>query len=99
MPEGHHIFSKVRIIDFIHPTDPENYAKWRNKIWAKHIDFLICDDHSKPVLAIEVDGTSHQSVKRMERDDFVDKVFDDVNFKLYRVPVGSDFSKILSELL
>ncbi|GAG00424.1 unnamed protein product [marine sediment metagenome] len=98
VPGEYYIFSKVRIIDFIEPIDKANYAKWRNKIWAKHVDFLICDQQSKPVMAIEVDGKSHRRPDRIERDKFVDKVFADTGLELQRIRVGSVFSTELEKI-
>ncbi len=98
------VFPKVRLADFIEVTvrGPE-YQGWLNKIKSKHVDFLIWDVlNNKIALAIELDGSSHNSEKMRVRDEFVNKLYERVNVKLKRVRVGSDFlteTKNMSELL
>ncbi len=44
----------------------------KNKIQAKHIDFLLCEKEStRPLLVIELDGSSHEKPNRIQRDDFL----------------------------
>lgn len=58
----------------------------RNRIDRKHIDFLLCDPHTmQPLLAIELDDSTHRRPDRMERDRFVDAVFEQVGLPLLRV--------------
>ena len=40
-------------------------TKRRNQILPKHVDFLICNDRMTPLLAIELDGGSHNKPSRM----------------------------------
>jgi hypothetical protein len=91
LPQGFYVFPKIRIIDFIAPTD-NNYA-WRNKIWAKHVDFLICNQYFTPVMAIEVNGGSHQRWDRKERDYFVNEVFRGAKLPLKTVNLGASFAE------
>ena len=45
-----------------------------NRVQAKRIDFLLCDKRTlTPLVAVELDDSSHDSPKRAKRDDFVDK--------------------------
>lgn len=92
----HTIFPKVRLADFIE-VDAHDHIydrTWWNKIRPKHVDFLIWDlVESKIVLAIELDGYSHNSVHMQERDGFVDDLYETVGVRLERVEVGSDFKK------
>ncbi len=96
LPEGFNIFPKIRIIDFIDPNSRE--YKWRNKIWAKHIDFLICDSNFKPVLAIELNGKSHQRKDRVERDEFIKQIFIGAKLPLEFVNVGSNFENSVTRI-
>ena len=42
---------------------------WRNRIHAKHIDFVLCDPGNlQPILCIELDDPSHNRPDRIERD-------------------------------
>ncbi len=66
---------------------------FRNKIKSRHIDFLICDREStKPLLAIELDGYSHNNYNRIKRDDFVDSAYKDIRLPVERLRVACDFA-------
>lgn len=76
------VFPKVRLADFIYcPRTTRNFYTWFNKISAKHIDFLICDLNAKPLLAVELNDNSHDTVAGKKRDDFVDDVYYNVKLK------------------
>ncbi len=87
------IFSKVRLADFIETTAKgKEYYTWFNKIKSKHIDFLVWDIKKNIIaIGIELDGNSHESVKMRERDDFVNKLYKQINFPLKRIKVGKNF--------
>tara|TARA_B100002051_G_scaffold276170_2_gene322905 strand:+ start:3761 stop:4252 length:492 start_codon:yes stop_codon:yes gene_type:complete len=94
------VFPKVRLGDFVQ-VDSEEYRnrKWWNMIRAKHVDFLIWDlVERKIVLAIEVDGKSHNSEKMIKRDEFVNDLYKQVGLDLKRVKVGVSFEKVCSEI-
>lgn len=57
-----------------------------NKIQSKSIDFVITEPNLKIKLCIELDDYTHQRSKRVQRDEFVNKLFTDLNIKLIRVP-------------
>ncbi len=83
------IFSKVRISD-IFKTQNKEYSKYLsalNKINSRHVDFLLCSPKTgKPILAIELDDKSHQRPDRVERDNFVNGLFEEKNLSLLRYP-------------
>ena len=65
----------------------EAYQTYLNKIDRKRVDFLLCDSKTlKPVLAIELDDSSHEHPNRQERDAFVEQVFQTAQLPLVRVP-------------
>jgi hypothetical protein len=69
------LFAKVRLADVVYVT--KGTGAWRthlNRIDRKHLDFVICDTDLAPVLAVELDDSSHDGEKRKERDGFVDQV-------------------------
>lgn len=68
-----------------------NY-KGFNKIQSKCIDFVITEPNLKIKLCIELDDYTHKRPKRIARDDFLDKLFYDVNIKLIRIPVQSFYN-------
>jgi len=90
------VLSKVRIEDFV-DTVHEGFDEkevWgnRNRIKSRHVDFLICDlVTTKPILAIELDGNSHNRLDRRKRDDFINKLYSDIELRVEHIPVGSNF--------
>jgi very-short-patch-repair endonuclease len=95
------IFTKVRLADFVEvKTSKEEYQKWWNKIRSKHVDFLVWDtQNSKIVLAVEVDGKSHESEKMIASDAFKDKMYTTIGISLHRIKVGSDFKIEVEKLI
>ena len=74
--EKYDIFPKVRLADIFETTD---WKKWISKIRSKHVDFLIVNsqNHADPVLAIELNGESHNSYVQTKSDDFKNKLFNE----------------------
>jgi hypothetical protein len=66
---------KVRLADIFYTPHGTNISYF-NRIARKHIDFLLCNQQTmKPILGIELDDSTHAQPDRIERDLFVDKVF------------------------
>ena len=81
------ICPKVSLSDifFVNIKDKSWQTKYYNKIARKHVDFLICsEDILTPLCGIELDDSSHKRENRIERDIFVDKVFESAGLKLLR---------------
>jgi hypothetical protein len=79
------IFAKVRLLDICDEI-PNRDWNAMNRISAKHVDFLLCEPATfEPVVAIEVDGSSHQWPDRIERDAFVNELFERIGLPLVRV--------------
>jgi predicted RNA-binding Zn-ribbon protein involved in translation (DUF1610 family) len=96
------ICPKVSLSDIVYVSrHHENLQAYHNKIDRKHIDFLLCDATTmKPRFAIELDDSSHQRADRIERDEFVDRVFKAAGLPLLHVPVrGSYDTRELGALL
>jgi hypothetical protein len=96
MPE-YVIFSKVRVADFVNVRkgqgDEGKKAFWR--IAQKHVDFLIVGRSDfRPVLAIELDDSSHDQFDRMRRDDFVNAIYRDVGLPILHVPAKAWYSPV-----
>ena len=71
--ENFQIQCKVRLADIFYTPYGTNISHF-NKISGKHADFLLCDKNMKPVLAIELDDSSHTRPDRQDRDIFVDEI-------------------------
>lgn len=74
---------KPRIADFIDCTIDKNKKKkfwyYFKNISQKHVDFLLCNPSSfSPILAVELDDATHLEENRVERDEFVDKLYNKV---------------------
>ena len=88
------VLSKVRIEDFVEATHGAGGYGARGRIKSRHVDFLICDSSTtKPLLAVELDGKSHQGEDRQERDRFVDELYKAIGLPIQHIPVGSNFSE------
>ncbi|USP69808.1 DUF2726 domain-containing protein [Ruminococcus sp. FMB-CY1] len=73
--------AKVRLADFVEVTSKSDYMKYFAKIRSKHIDFLLLDKETlKIVVAIELDDNSHSN----EKDEFKNKLFEQINIPLIR---------------
>jgi len=85
---------KVRMADVLWiPGGTGNRQRHLNRILAKHLDFVLCHpDSSAPVLAIELDDSSHREGKRRKRDSFVDAALSAAELPLLRVPVRRSYS-------
>jgi hypothetical protein len=85
------VLIKVNLGDLFYAStgDYGQNMAYRNRIARKHVDFLLCDPETvRPLLAIELDDSSHNRSDRKERDRFVDGVFAAVRLPLVHVPVS-----------
>lgn len=87
------ICPKVSLGDIFYVSRPHENAGYRNKIDRKHVDFLLCNPKTlQPVFAIELDDASHRRPDRVERDAFVDEVFETAVLPLVRVPAQMSYN-------
>lgn len=85
--DNYYIFPQLSISKLV--TLPinlkRNYALI-NKIDRKSVDFVLFDKNTlNPIIAIELDGASHNAIDRQERDEFVDKVFESAGVRLVHI--------------
>jgi very-short-patch-repair endonuclease len=72
----------------------------RKRISSRHVDFLLLDKTTfQPVMAIELDGKSHNSAKAQEADAFKNQLFNHVGLPLHRIHVGENFEEKVKEVL
>lgn len=94
------VFPKVRLGDYIETTNGgnERWGSW-NRIKSRHVDFLIWDKSiSQIVLAIELDGGSHNRYAAKDGDSFKDKLFKTIGIELVRVRVGTNFEQEIATI-
>jgi hypothetical protein len=87
------VLAKVRLVDLVdadkrHPLWLRNFRR----ICSKQIDFVVCDAALSPVIAIELDDSSHQRPGRRARDKDVDRIFALAAFPILHVPVQKKYS-------
>jgi len=100
MPDGYYIFPKMRLADIMETTATgREFHGQFNRISKKHVDFLICNQNYKPVLAIELNGSSHQTARARKSDEFKQKTFEAIGLRLEVVQVGSNFASSVQEMI
>lgn len=101
------IFAKVRLVDVLRIAKGtakgggNSYRAHFNRISNKHVDFVICShDDIRPLLAIELDDSSHQREDRQERDGFLDAACKAAGLPLLRLPckAGYNVSEIAAKV-
>lgn len=87
------ICAKVSLADIFFVIRPNENMSAYNRINRKHVDFLICESREmKPLFAIELDDSSHNRSDRIERDAFVDEVFETAELPLIHIPVRASYN-------
>jgi Asp-tRNA(Asn)/Glu-tRNA(Gln) amidotransferase A subunit family amidase len=88
----HSVLAKVRLADVVHAE--ERHRFWQtnfNRICSKHIDFVICEAALSPIIAIELDDSSHQLSDRAARDRIVNRILEIASLPILRVPVSRTY--------
>jgi len=89
------VFGKVRVADVIKPTKGLSRGNWQkafNRIKAKHFDFIVCNrDDLSVICTVELNDSSHQSKKRMQRDKLLEKACEAAKLPLIQVPAKSGY--------
>ena len=71
----HTVFANVRLADLVYVSKgADSWQSHFNRINRKHLDFVLCNRDLAPVVAIELDDSSHDEEDRQSRDKFVDQV-------------------------
>ena len=91
--KGYLILPKIGLKDLFDVTAKEDHFHWFGKISQKHVDFVICDCTLHPLFAIELDDSSHNTLKALKNDTFKDTLFRSCCFPLYRVPATKEYSE------
>lgn len=95
LPPDYSLMSKVRLEDIICVKagikNAEARWKLRARVKSRHVDFLVIDEVGTPVVAIEVDGPSHQSPESFEADTLKNGLFKAAGIPLRRVLSSEDY--------
>lgn len=81
------IFPQVHLSSLLeHRVKGQDWKAALSKIQRKSVDFALVDKQSlRTIFAVELDDLSHDSQKRIVRDDFVDGAFRDSGVRLVRI--------------
>ena len=82
------LFCQVPMYELVNCNSFKDFAK----IKSKSIDFVITEKNCKIKLCIELDDYTHNRNKRIERDNFVNKVFEKIGTKLIRIKVQNYYN-------
>ena len=90
---GNCVMAKVRLADILRVTTREKRQSHFNRISAKHVDFLVCDEATMcPLVAIELHDKSHHRESRQRRDDFVRQAISQAGLPLIEIPAARTYS-------
>ena len=96
------VLSKVRLNDLLEATG-DNKQATNNRINRMHVDFVLLSQADfQPLVAIELDGASHDSKVQQTRDAKKDAAFKAAGLALVRFPNGvqpAQFAQILEPYL
>jgi formate dehydrogenase maturation protein FdhE len=85
------ICPKVALTDILTIVRPNENVHYYNKMFRKHVDFLLCDPKTfKPALAVEL----VKSIVRTETratDQFMEELFANEGIPLVHIPLGENY--------
>lgn len=91
------LFSQVSLYNILETKknlDPKTKQIYFNKIASKSIDFVLVNKKDcKIQLCIELDDSTHRQARRIKRDEFINKLFQDLEINLLRYPVYNVYYK------
>jgi len=98
MSDGHYVVCpKVALNDIFMIVRPNENVHYFNKIFRKHVDFLLCEPQSmKPAFGVEVVKPIAKSETRTA-DQFMRDLFLEAGIPLVHVPSAADY--LLSDLV
>lgn len=97
LPREYSLLAKVRLEDVIRVkrsvSNAEVRWKLRGRVKSRHVDYLVIDEVGEPVVAIELDGNSHNE-QTANADALKDGLFSAASLPLVRVRTREDFLKV-----
>ena len=93
--DRYYVFSQVHLSTILdNKVKGQNWRGAFRHIDEKSVDFVICDKaYIKPLLAIELDDSSHERAGRQDRDAEVERIFKEVGLPLLRFANQNQFNK------
>ncbi len=91
------VFSQVSLYNILETRPELDYRTktiYFNKISSKSIDFVLVDkENCRIKLCIELDDNTHRQTKRIERDNFINDLFKELEIDLLRYPIYNTYYK------
>jgi len=93
MSDGHYrICPKVSVNDIFYINRPNENVHFYNKIFRKHVDFLLCNPESmRPVIGVELVKPIAREQAR-ESDQFMENLFLQAGITLVHVPTSDNYN-------
>jgi hypothetical protein len=92
------VFGKVRLIDIVKVSPglaASEYRSAKNRIVAKHVDFVLCArDDLRTVAVLELDDASHATERARRRDDLVDQTLAAAGIPVHRFVAKRSYSAL-----
>jgi hypothetical protein len=92
---GYYIYPQVHVTEILQPKQSLygglRLAAFRG-ISQKSVDYLIVDNNQSPVLAIELDDSTHEKEDRADRDWFIECAFKSAGVPLLRFASRTDYN-------
>ena len=96
--DGCKIIPQAHLSMFLnHKVRGQNWSRAFSKINGKSVDFLICSNSMKPIIAIELDDSTHNSPNRQKRDMFVNSILNNADIALLRFEANKWNDKIIKQ--
>ena len=91
------ICPKVALTDIFTIVRPNENVHYYNKIFRKHVDFLLCDPKTfKPIIGVELVKSIVRTETRAS-DQFMEELFANESIPLVHVPLGENY--VVSDLV
>ena len=94
------VMGKVRVADVLQPASAKAKGKQARSLWwishsrisQKHFDFVLCaPDTLKPLIAVELDDSSHRRARAQQRDSLLNDACKSAGFPLLRIPAKRNY--------
>jgi hypothetical protein len=97
---GNMVLAKVRLADLVEADKRHRLCQANfRRICSKHIDFVICDPALSPIIAVELDDSSHRRPDRVTRDRDVNRILKIAELPILRVPARRSYDPVQLEQL
>lgn len=95
------VFPQVHLSSILsHEIKGQSWKGAFRRINGKSVDFLLCHPQSlRPIAAIEIDDKTHLRLDRIERDNFVNGIFQEAGIPLIRIDDLSIDSDSLKKMI